>query len=126
MGKLIVEDSPQFDEKTIQNLKSTAIVYNSDDDTFFIRPKNPRPAVSYDLGGELWIRYNPTTKEIIGIEIENFESVFLKKHPEVAKVWEIAKPHCNYKRTKVVDDEICESFLRILLSFFKELFQDNR
>ena len=125
MERFVVEDSPQFNEKSIQNLKSTTAVYNSDEDTFFIRPEIPRPAVSYDFGGELWIRYDPTTKEIIGIEIENFESIFLKKYPEVAKVWKTAKPHCNYKRTRVIDDEICESFIQILLNFFKELFKDN-
>jgi len=94
MGKLIIEDSPQFNEKTIENLKSTTAVYNADEDTFFIRPEIPRPAVSYDFAGELWIRFDPTTKEIIGLEIENFESVFLKQHPEIAKVWKTAKPHC--------------------------------
>lgn len=125
MGKLTVEDCPRFDEKTIENLKSTIAVYNSDEDTFFIRPEISRPAVSYDLNGELWIRFVPETKEIIGLEIENFESVFLKKHPEIAKVWKTAKPHCSHKKTRIADDEICTSFLRILLSFFNELFQDN-
>jgi hypothetical protein len=78
MARLIVEDSPQFNEKTMQNLISAIPVYNSDEDTFFIRPEVPQPAVSYDLGGELWVRFDPTTKEVIGFEIENFESVFLK------------------------------------------------
>ena len=125
MGKVIVEDHPRFDEKTIENLKSTIASYNSDEDTLFIRPEIPRPAVSYDLNGELWIRFDPATKEIIGLEIENFESVFLKKHPEAAKVWKTAKPHCTHKKTQIADDEICTSFLRILLSFFNELFQKN-
>jgi len=41
MGKLTVEDRPRFDEKTIENLKSTTAVYNSDEDILFIRPKFP-------------------------------------------------------------------------------------
>ena len=126
MGKLTVEDRPRFDEKTIENLKSTTAVYNSDEDILFIRPEIPRPAVSYDLNGELWIRFDPETKEIIGLEIESFESVFLKQHPEIAKVWKTAKPHCTHKKTRIADDEICTSFLRILFSFFNELFQDNQ
>jgi uncharacterized protein YuzE len=125
MGKLIVEDHPRFDEKTIENLTTTTAVYNSDEDTLFIRPETARPAVSYDLNGELWIRFDPATKEIIGLEIENFESVFLKKHPEIAKVWKTVKPHCAHKKTRIADDEICTSFLRILLSFFNELFREN-
>lgn len=125
MEKLIIEDSPQFNEHTIENLKTTTIVYHSDEDTFFIRPETPQPAVSFDIGGELWIRYDPNTKDVIGIEIENFETVFLKKHPEIAKIWKTVKPHCDSKKTRVTDDEICESFLQVLVSFFKELFQNR-
>ena len=125
MGKLIIEDHPRFDEKTIENLKSTIAVYNSDEDTLFIRPEIHRPAVSYDLNGEMWIRFDPATKEIIGLEIEHFESVFLKKHPEAAKVWKTAKPHCTHKKTRITDDEICASFLRTILSFFSELLREN-
>jgi len=32
-------------------------------------------------------------------------------------VWKTAKPHCTHKKTRIADDEICTSFLRILLSF---------
>ena len=125
MGKTIIEDSPRFNEDTMNNLKGVIPVYRSDEDILFIRPKNSSPAVSYDWEGELWLRFDPSTKVVLGIEIENFESVFLKKHPEVAKVWKDAKPICIHKRTRTTDEGICESFIRILLSLFGDLFAKN-
>ncbi len=125
MGKTILEDSPQFNENTMTNLKGVIPVYHSDEDILLIRPENPRPAVSYDLEGELWLRFDPSTKEVFGIEIENFESVFLKKHPEVAKIWKDVKPFCIQKRTRTADEDICESFIRILLNLFDDLFAKN-
>lgn len=125
MEKTIIEGSPQFNTDTIKNLKGVIPVYHSDEDILFIRSENPTPAVSYDVEGELWLRFDPSTKEVLGLEIENFESVFLKKHPEVAKVWKDAKPICIHKRTRATDEDICESFIRILLSLFGDLFAKN-
>ncbi len=125
MERILIEDSPQFTEKTMQNLKSSIPVYHSDEDTLFIRSEISRPAVSYDWGGELWLRFDLVTKEIVGVEVENFESVFLKKHPEVAKVWKDTKPFCTHKKTRTIDGDIYESFIRILLSFLKDLFQNS-
>ena len=125
MEKTIIEGSPQFNTDTIKNLKGVIPVYHSDEDILFIRPKNSSPAVSYDLEGELWLRFDPSTKEVLGIEIENFQSVFLKKHPEIAKIWKDAKPFCINKKTRTADEDICESFIRILLSLFDDLFVKN-
>lgn len=125
MEKAIIGDSPQFGEDTMKNLKDLIPIYHPDEDALFIRSVNPRPAVSYDWEGEVWIRFDPTTKEVFGIEIENFESVFIKKHPEIAKIWKDAKPICSQRKTRTVNEDICEVFIRILLSFFNDLFKNS-
>ncbi|HEY93817.1 MAG TPA: hypothetical protein G4O15_02610 [Dehalococcoidia bacterium] len=125
MGKTIIEVTPKFTENTVGNLEKLIPVYNADEDVLCIKPKESVPAVSYDWGGEIWIRFEPESKEVVGIEIENFESVFIKKHPEVAKVWKAAKPFCNQKKTRVKEDSICESFIKILLSFLDEFLKNN-
>jgi len=68
-----------------------------EDSLFFGKP---RPAVSIDCDGEFWIRVDPSTGEIVGLEIEDFESVFLKKHPELQRTWQEAKPLCRNKFRK--------------------------
>ena len=52
-----------------------------------------RPATSQDVKGELWIRYDSCTGDIIGIEIDDFEQLFLSEfHPELADGWKVLKP----------------------------------
>lgn len=52
-----------------------------------------RPATSQDVQGELWIRYDSRTGGIIGIEIDDFEQLFLSElHPELAHGWKVLKP----------------------------------
>ena len=53
-----------------------------------------RPASSQDVKGELWIRYDSHTGDIIGIEVDDFEQQFLAElHPELAQGWKVLKPH---------------------------------
>lgn len=120
-----VVNDPQIDLKTIENLKTFEIVYDDNEDVFFARPSIPRPATSLDWEGEIWVRVDPNTGEIVGLEIEDFETVFLKKHPALAKAWQEVKPLCCRKRTNKYEDESWASFLRIIYAFFSEFFSDN-
>lgn len=63
------------------------MVYDKRHDTLFIRGPVPRPATSVDLDGEIWLRMDPLTGEILGFEIEDFVQVFLAKHPDIANAW---------------------------------------
>ena len=76
MGKTVIESNLQLDWKSLTNLMSGTTIYHADEDTFLLRQKKPQPATSFDWDGELWIRCNPQTGEIVGIEIENFEQIF--------------------------------------------------
>ena len=53
--------------------------YDKETDTFFVQSKEDRLAVSVDCGGEVWVRVDPQSGEIIGIEIENVKA-FMKAH----------------------------------------------
>lgn len=125
MADVIVEETPNFDKKSFQNLLSLIPSYHQQEDTFFATLEPPTPAVSYDVDGELWIRYDPKTKEIVGFEIENFESIFLKKHPEISRLWKETKPFCVRRKTRSSDSDICDAFIRILVEFFTNFLNDN-
>lgn len=125
MGNQITE-SPNIniDFGTIENLKKLLPSYDKKFDTFFVLPLKPVPAVSVDWDGEFWVRVR-SNGEIVGIEVENFERVFLVKHPEVAAIWNEFKPICLKNERKMQTPEECESFLRILLNFLSGLFKTH-
>ena len=53
-----------------------------------------RDAINADVGehGEMMIRYDTGTGDVIGLEIELFEYHFLKQHSELADGWAALKP----------------------------------
>ncbi len=59
------------------------VSYNSKRDTLFMQLKNPPPAISVDCDGMFWLRVNPQNGEIVGIEIEGYRKVFLKRYHEL-------------------------------------------
>ncbi len=129
MGDTITRDhNPSsnltLNHETISNMLSYSCIYHEDEDVLFISPENPKPATSFDWNGEIWLRIDPQTEEIIGIEIENFEKVFIKKHPELDQVWRTVKSSCKHK-TKRTNDNTWESFIRIVLEFISSLFENT-
>lgn len=120
-----VEELPQIDFGSLaKRVSSFVCVYHKDEDTFFLRTEPPLPAVSMDWDGELWIRIEPNTGEIVGIEIDNFEAIFLEKHPELAKAWSQVKPLCTRKHRKESQND-WDVFIRIIVNFLSKLFRDN-
>lgn len=66
---------------------------NEEADSLLVLFAENRPATSQDVKGELWIRYDSSTGDIIGIEIDDFEQLFLTKfHPELVHGWKFLKP----------------------------------
>ncbi len=126
MGRKMADlDSLQIDYETMSNIKSFTPVYHEDEDTFFLRPEKSHPATSVDWDGEFWIRVNPENGEVVGLEIEDFETVFLKKHPELAIAWKEAKPLCRRKRSHKYDETTRDAFLRIILEFLQTFLREN-
>lgn len=71
-------------------------------------------ATSIDRDG-VWYRVTPQTGTITGIEIEDFESVFLKKHPELQPSWkQVRKIVINDKA-----DASTKTFGNILFAFLQ-------
>lgn len=62
--------------------------YDSKRDILIMTVSNPGPAVSVDVDGEFWVRVVPQAREIVGVEIEDFEGLFLRSHPELTAVWQ--------------------------------------
>jgi uncharacterized protein YuzE len=117
--------NPEIDFRSLQNAKTFKCVYYEDEDVLFIRPSEPRPATSIDWEGEIWIRVDISTGEIVGLEIDDFEAVFLKKHPELAVAWSEVKPLNRCKKNRRSSDILWESFLQIILSFLKRFFTEH-
>lgn len=114
---------PDIKFATLENLQSCKPIYRKDADVFYLCAEPRRPATSYDLNGLLWLRIDIETGDIVGIQIDDFESVFLKKHPEVAKAWKEAKP-LYAKKANSHENNSRESFLLIIINFLKSLFVD--
>ena len=72
-----------IDYSTIDNIKSFVSTYDKEIDSLIIQPKEPVPAVSIDWDGDLWVRVNPLTGEIVGIEIEDYKQFFAKKYRSI-------------------------------------------
>ncbi|GAI10756.1 unnamed protein product [marine sediment metagenome] len=124
-SEIIGSDSLQIDYGTMNNIKSFTPVYHKDEDTFFLGPEKPRPATSVDWDGEFWLRVDPESGEVVGLEIEDFETVFLKKHPELASAWKEAKPLCHRKMSHSYEETTWEAFLRIILEFLQTFLKKN-
>jgi len=52
--------------------------YDKESDSLIIQTTKKEPAISIDWNGAFWIRVNPDTREIVGIEIENISKRLLK------------------------------------------------
>jgi uncharacterized protein YuzE len=119
------KENIQLDLNTIKNITHFVLTYHEDEDTLFIRPSMPQPATSFDWNGEIWIRVNPTNGEVVGLEIDDFEAIFLKKYPEIAVAWESVKPSCHKKHASRNQESAWESFSKIILNFLLSFFNEN-
>ena len=66
-----------------RNAKHFEIEYDEKFDTLYARLKNPPTAISYDCGGEFWLRINPQNGEVVGFEIEAYRKSFVKKFKDL-------------------------------------------
>lgn len=92
------------------------VQYDKKADILYAHTPKPRRATSIDIDEEVWINVDLETGEIVGIQIDDFELVFLKKHPEVAAVWPGAKPRASDRVT---------FFLTIILEFLRSLVGES-
>ncbi len=117
----LITQASQIDFGTISNVKDFVVVYDEKADTLFARPEQPRPATSIDWNGEIWVRVDPRSGEVVGLEVDDFEAFFIIKHPEIAQAWREAKVRVR-KKTSNYKDDLWQSFESILLDFIQHYF----
>lgn len=100
-----------------------AYSFDKQRDILFMHLLPKRPAVSLDVSGMLWVRFDPSSGEVVGLEIEDFEHVFLERHPELALAWPQIKPRIIKLPKR--DGPDLEGYIRMLLSLVKELLGSN-
>lgn len=96
--------------------------YDKSRDVLFVRQGEKRPAVSLDVGGHFWVRFDPETGDVVGLEIEDFEQVFLALYPETKAAWMDIKPRIIKLRRK---NHAISEYLQILLAFVQKLMNDH-
>lgn len=72
-----------FRESFRKNRDNFKVSYNEKRDILLIQLDNPPPAISVDCEGLFWLRVNPENGEVIGVEIEGYRKVFLKRCREL-------------------------------------------
>jgi uncharacterized protein YuzE len=92
--------------------------YDKRRDILFVYRTPKRPDVSYDVGGHFWVRFDPETGNVVGVEVEDFEKVFLIRYPELAIGWQELRPTVTkrLKRQSTPFDE----YLRLLYQWVQE------
>jgi hypothetical protein len=78
-----IMDTSKINWKTWDNILKCKTEYNKKRDIFIAFSEEERDAVSINCKGEFWVRIDPQNGEILGLEIEDFKRIFLKKHPEI-------------------------------------------
>ena len=86
-----------------QRADAFELAYDPKWDVLFIREKVKRPALSLPVESA-WLRYDPRTLEVLGVEIEDFEGAFLANHPNLRADWEQVKPYVTKQRRSMVDE----------------------
>ena len=111
MVKFSAADLASIEAPTVDMLKSDErrtsafkLSYDGKWDVLFIREEPKQAAVSLPVGQDAWLRYNPQTLEIVGAEVEDFEKVFLVRHPNLKADWKQIKPYVTKHRPSVGDD----------------------
>lgn len=105
-------------EQLKKNIQSFVPLYLEDIDTLIFKLEKPIPAISIDCDGDFYLRYDPISKEIVGIEIEDFEEYFIVKYPAFALVWKDTKGKIKKNR---LENENLTAFLTIVQELLSEL-----
>ena len=89
--------------------------YDKQRDLLSIYRVPKRPAVSLDVKGHFWIRFDPETGDVLGLEFEDFEQVFLVHYPELKLGWTQIKSQIDKRRNS--PDSSVGDYLRLLMLF---------
>jgi len=98
-------------------------LYDKQRDILFLHQIPRRSALSLDVGGHYWLRFDPETGEVVGVEIEDFERVFLARYPELQAGWQDVKPKIikPFKRNTTRFEE----YLRLLYIWLRDTLKTH-
>jgi len=105
---------------TLQNVSNFTLEYDARFDTIYLVSGSNRPAVSVDCAGELWLRVDVENGDIIGVEIPDFQAVFLQHHQEVAPNWEKLRSRSRFG----LGNRRTSSFRQVLTDFLRKFLAD--
>ena len=97
--------------------------YDKERDILFVHLAPKRPAISLDVGGHFWVRYEPQSGKVLSLEIEDFEQVFLATYPELRIGWTSLKPTITkrFRRRR----STVEEYLLLLIMHVKEILRTH-
>lgn len=61
--------------------------YDAEGDILKLSVDPGRPATSIDVSGAFWLRADPASGEVLGFEVEGFQTCFLKNRSELPGLW---------------------------------------
>lgn len=88
-------------------------------DTLFLRLSDA-PAMASHVVDEMWVLKDPQTNEFRGIFVEDFERVFLKRHPELELAWRQANPPLVHRWST----SMWEAFTRVFVGWLRRENKD--
>lgn len=88
-------------------------------DTLYVRPKSGAlPGISAYIADGIYVRYDPETARVVGLQIEAFEKNFIRIYPEIEEAWDDIKQ--RYRKPSKIS-QIIDALLAILRQFFENL-----
>ena len=116
VGKL---DNSTIHLESLKNLRNFSLHYLANIDTLIFQIQMiPVPAISVDCDGDILLRVDPKTSEIVGVEIEDFEGYFITKYPAFAPLWKQVKSTVTKNKCET---EAITTFLTIVQELLTEL-----
>lgn len=113
-------DVPELDLKLFFLQRDRLTVnYEPSLDTLYVRPKSGAlPGISAYIADGIYVRYDPETAGVVGLQIEAFEKKFIHTYPEVREPWTAIRQ--QYQKPSKVS-EVIDALLAILREFFENL-----
>jgi hypothetical protein len=98
------------------------ISYDKKADIFCFRDSDAQDWVANDCDGEFFVLTDPKNGDVIGILVEDFERIFLKKHPELLSAWTQAhaRPWGKWSRS------VQNGLTRVFIGFFDRRFPQQK
>ena len=110
--KDVLGQGPQFTIKpyagtTIDPAKIWARYDHESDHMIIYFNGSPQPAVSVYTDENLYIMVDPRNRQVVGLQVENWEQSFVPAHHELQAVWSQLKQNIN-------GDQLVNALLRML------------